>query len=269
MKLYIVTDMEGVDCVVLWRQTGAEGLEDPMYQKARHLLTGEVNAAIEGAVDGGADEILVLDGHGANSAYNLVPEELSERAEYIMGNPWDRYLPAFDDTVDMVYMIGQHSMAGTRLGVLDHTMSARSWVNAHINSVSVGEIGFVAYYAGSFDVPLTFLSGDLAACNEAKALIGDGITTATVKVGLSRTSARCLPPKMATALIKKGAKTAASGAHKVKPIHTGSPVQVEVELLDSSTARGFLSRRHCELLSERVVRFSGQSITEVYADMFG
>ncbi|HYA22084.1 MAG TPA: M55 family metallopeptidase, partial [Thermoproteota archaeon] len=177
--------------------------------------------------------------------------------------------PAFDDTVDIIYMIGQHAMAGTKLGVLDHTMSAKSWVNAQINGVRVGEIGFVAYYAGQFDVPLTFLSGDLAACNEAKALIGDDIATAAVKVGLSRTSARCLTPKTAMALIKKGAKAAASGAHGVKPIHTRSPVQVEVELLDSSTARSFLSRRHCELLSERVVRFSGQSITEVYADMFG
>lgn len=269
MKVYIVTDMEGVDCVVLWRQTGMEGLDDPMYQEARRLLTAEANAAIEGAVEGGANEVLVVDGHGANSAYNLVPEELSERAQYVLGTPWDRYLPAFDDTVDMVYMIGQHPMAGTKLGVLDHTMSAKSWVGARINGVRVGEIGFVTYYAGHFNVPVTFLSGDLAACNEAKALIGDDIMTATVKVGLSRTSAKCLPPKTATALIKKGAKTAVSSVHKVKPICPKSPVEVEVELLDSSTARSFLSRRHCELLGERVVRFSGQNIAEVYADMFG
>lgn len=269
MKVYVVTDMEGVDCVVLWRQTGMEGLDDPMYQKARHLLTAEVNAAVEGALEGGANEILVVDGHGANSAYNLVPEELSERAQYILGTPWDRYLPAFDDTIDMVYMVGQHSMAGTKQGVLDHTMSAKSWVGAHINGVKVGEIGFVAYYAGDFDVPVTFLSGDLAACNEAKALLGDDITTSTVKVGLSRTSAKCLSPKAASALIKKGARVAISGAHKVKPIRSQSPVRVEVELLDSSTAKSFLSRRNCELVDERTVRFTGQNIAEVYADMFG
>jgi len=269
MKVYIVTDMEGVDCVVLWRQTGMEGLDDPMYQKARHLLTSEVNAAIEGAVEGGASEVLVVDGHGANSAYNLIPEELSEHAQYVLGTPWDKYLPAFDDSIDMVYMVGQHPMAGAKLGVLDHTMSSKTWVGAHINGIRVGEIGFVAYYAGDFDVPVTFLSGDLAACDEAKALIGGDVTTATVKVGLSRTSARCLPPEVASALIKQGAKAAISGVHKVKPLWSKSPVEVKVELLDSSTARSFLSRRHCELVDERTVKFTGQNIAEVYADMFG
>jgi len=269
MKVYIVTDMEGVDCVVLPRQVGLEGLEDPMYLAARHLLTAEVNSATEGAKEGGATEIIVLDGHGANSAYNLIPEELSDRAQYVMGAPWDKYMPAFDESVDMVFMVGQHAMAGTKLGVLDHTMSSKSWVNAFINGNEVGEIGFVAYYAGDFDVPMTFLSGDLAACNEAKALIGEEMITAPVKFGQGRTSARCLPPKAARSLIRQGAKMAMSVKDKVKPVWATSPVEVKIHLLDTGTTKSFLSKRECEQVDERTVRFTGRNIAEVYRNLFG
>jgi len=268
MKVYIITDMEGVDCVVQWRQTGIEGLDDPMYQCARHLLTAEVNAAVDGAVKGGASEVLVVDGHGANSAYNLIPEELSGEAHYVLGSPWDRYLPSFDDTFDMVFMVGQHAMAGTKLGVLDHTMSSKNWVNAHINGVKVGEIGFVAFFAGDYDVPVTFLSGDLAACKEAEALIGESIVTAAVKTGLSRNSARCLAPQAARERIRQGAREAISKGRTVKPLLSKSPVEVVVELLDSASARSFLSRRQCELVNERTVKFTGQNIVEVCTNMF-
>jgi D-amino peptidase len=268
MKVYIVTDMEGVDCVVLWKQTGIEGLNEPMYQQARHLLTAEVNAAVDGAIEGGANEVLVVDGHGANSAYNLVPEELSDDAQYVLGSPWDRYLPSFDDTVDMVFMVGQHAMAGTKAGVLDHTMSSKNWVNAYINGVKVGEIGFVAYFAGDYDVPVTFLSGDLAACNEAKALMGKEIVTAAVKIGLARNSARCLTPRAAQALIRQGAKEAISKKREVKPLLSKSPVEVVVELLDSSSAKSLLSRKNCEPVNERTVKFTGENIAEVYENMF-
>ena len=263
----MTTDMEGVGCVLLPRQVGLEGLDDVMYQQARRLLTAEVNAAVEGSLEGGATEVLVLDGHGANSAYNLVPEELSDRAQYIMGAPWDKYLPGFED-VDAMFMVGQHAMAGAKQGVLDHTMSSRTWVNAYINGVRVGEIGFAAYYAGDFDVPLTFLSGDLAACKEVRELIGDDVVTVPVKYGLGRTSAICLPPKAARSAIRQGAKMAVSAREKVKPLWAKSPVEVKIELLDKATARAFLSRRNCELVDERTVRFTGDNIAKVYSDMF-
>ncbi len=269
MKVYIVTDLEGVDCVVLPRQVGLSGIEDPMYQKARHLLTGEANAAIEGAFRGGAKDVLVIDGHGANSAYNLIMEEVSDRAHYILGVPWDKYLPQFDETFDSVFIVGQHSMAGTKNGVLDHTMSSETWVNAYINDVKVGEIGFIAYYAGYHGVPVTLVAGDLAACEEAKALIGNEIEVAPVKFGLSRTSARCLSPAMARNLIMEKAESAIKKTPSVKPLSTKSPVEIKVELLNTSSARAFLSRKGSRLVDERTVVFKGKDIAEAYEFMFG
>ncbi len=269
MKVYVVTDLEGVDCVVLPRQVGLSGTEDPMYQKAKHLLTQEVNAAVEGAFSAGAEQVLVLDGHGANSAYNLVVEELSEKAHYVLGSPWDKYLPQFDRTIDAVFIVGQHPMAGTRNGVLDHTMSSETWVNAYINNVKVGEIGFIAYYAGYYGVPVVLVTGDHAACEEAKTLIGPEVEVAPVKFGLSRTSARCLSPAKARSLIREKAEAALQNPKSVRPLQTSSPVEVRIELLNTAAAKGFLSRKSSKLIDERIVVFTGDSIAQVYEFMFG
>ena len=62
MKIYILTDLEGVAMVSRFSQTREEG---PQKQAAMKLLTQEVNAAVDGILDVDADaEIVVWDGHG-------------------------------------------------------------------------------------------------------------------------------------------------------------------------------------------------------------
>ena len=65
MKILMMTDLEGVAGVVSFaNQTGPDGR---YYEAAKKLLTAEVNAAVEGLIEAGVEEILVVDGHGAGA----------------------------------------------------------------------------------------------------------------------------------------------------------------------------------------------------------
>ena len=62
MKVLIMSDMEGVSGIVAWSQVNGGA---PMYEEGRRLYTEEINAAVRGARSAGADEIVVVDCHGA------------------------------------------------------------------------------------------------------------------------------------------------------------------------------------------------------------
>src|SRR5262249_28587632 len=72
LKVYISVDMEGVSGVVTGDQTSAGGAD---YNRFRRLMTEETNAAIKGAFDAGATEVVVNDSHG--SMRNLLIEDLT------------------------------------------------------------------------------------------------------------------------------------------------------------------------------------------------
>lgn len=258
MRFYIVTDLEGVEGVVLPVQTEAG---NPMYERARRLLTKEVNIAVETLRDSGAEEIIVLDGHGANQAYNLVYEELVDGAKYIIGSPWGNYLPMLTSNFDGLILIGAHAMAGSKGAVLDHTMSSRSWRSAYLNDIQVGEIGIASFYAGALNVPLIFVSGDDKACLEAKGLVSD-VETAITKYGLTRTSAIMLPPGEVEKNIKEGLKRAIEKAKMIKPLTLESPVSFKIEFLLAEHAQRYWNREDVVLLDSRTVVFKGKDARE-------
>ena len=86
MKVFILVDMEGISGICLEAHTTGGTAE---YEMARRWMTQDVNAAVQGALDGGASEIVVADGHGTNGMYNLVYHDLHEGASYIEGSPRD------------------------------------------------------------------------------------------------------------------------------------------------------------------------------------
>ena len=73
-KVYISVDMEGISGVVGDDQTSAGGAA---YNRSRKLMAEDANAAIRGAFEGGATEVVVNDSHG--SQRNLLPEDLDPR----------------------------------------------------------------------------------------------------------------------------------------------------------------------------------------------
>src|SRR5438876_7328378 len=185
MRVVIFCDMEGVSCIENWEQVSAG---KPFYEESRKLYTDEMNAAVRGARAAGAREIDVVDCHGAGGAYSFksfLPERLEPGAQYIFGYPWARYITPFEEGCDAILFVGMHAMAGTPDGVLCHTVSSEAWHNLYFNDTRVGETGINAAVCGHWNCPVALVTGDAATCREARALLGEGLTTVAVKEGLT------------------------------------------------------------------------------------
>lgn len=214
MKVYISCDMEGITGVVSSEQTHMGNKE---YERARKLMTEEVNAAIEGALLGGAQEVVVNDAHAEGR--NILIEGLNPQAQLISGRPTPlSMMQGIDDTFDAAFFIGYHAQAGTNDGVLAHTWNSSRIYRVALNGVPIGEIGLNAALAGYFGVPVALVSGDRHLVEEAKALLGPGLETVVVKEGYGRCAARSLPPPLVHQLIKEAA---VRGLEK-----RGSPFQI-------------------------------------------
>ncbi len=253
MRVLIMTDMEGVSGIECWEQvTGGHA----MYADARKLYTEEVNAAVRGAADAGADEIIVVDCHGAGGPWtfrSLVPEMWDERAEYVMGSPWGRYTKPLEDGCDAALFVGMHAMAGTADSVLCHTVSSESWHNLYFNDTLVGETGINAAICGHWNCPVVLVTGDEAVCREAKALLGNGLTTVAVKQGIGRFAARNIAPKKARKLIEDAAYTALQNLNAVAPYKPAAPTTITVELSTPDHASRFKGRNVAFVGSRKVV----------------
>lgn len=178
MKVYIMTDMEGIAGVINSQDYGRLG--SAYYEVAKELTTLEVNAAVEGCLEAGASDVLVVDGHGSGA---IEPRLLHRQARLFAGRPMG-YPFGCSSEFACALIIGQHAKANTDGGHLSHTGSF-AVEDLQINGVSLGELGKNVLFASYFEVPTVTVSGDLAACREAQALI-PAVETAAVKEGLKR-----------------------------------------------------------------------------------
>jgi D-amino peptidase len=258
MKIYILTDLEGVSGVVTRDQVFAG---NSGYEKARDWLTADVNAAVEGAVAGGATEVIVLDGHGANSAVNIRYENIHPKACLIQGSPWRDYLELLDGSFGGLFQIGAHAMSGTAGAVLEHTMSSDSWVEMTLNGRPTGEIGLCAAVAGYHGVPFIMMSGDDKAAVESQKL-SPGVETAVVKHAISRGCALLLPRETVDEIIRDCARRAVLKAKEVAPVTIETPVAIEVEYLRNDMVERILEREGVTKLSARRVRYTGRDLAE-------
>src|SRR4029453_6933661 len=223
--------MEGVAGIVKWQQVdGAK--EKQSFHEGRELYTEEINAAVRGAKASGADEIVVMDCHGAGDEWtfnSLVPDKLDPDCEYVVQNQWTEYTGLLEEGCDAALFVAMHAKAGTPDGVLAHTVSGQSWRELKFNGTSVGETGINAALCGHWGCPVLLVTGDEAVCREATELLGDGLTTVAVKRGLGQASARQLPPLKARELIEDGAEKALQDVGAVKPYDPGRPCEIQVE----------------------------------------
>ena len=177
MKIYILTDLEGVAGVARWNQTGHD---TPGYAGAVRLLTAEVCACVAGIHDAAPEtEIWVWDAHGPGG---IDPELFPKGAKLLNNGPVPR-CGLLDDSFSALFFLGQHAMAGTRDGNLAHSYSSKNIESIHINGIELGEFGCRAAFAGELGVPTVFVSGDDKMVVEARALV-PAIVAAEVKVGL-------------------------------------------------------------------------------------
>ncbi len=232
LKIYISADMEGIGGVSTWQiQAGSQGRE---YEKFRRLMTQEVNAAIAGAFDAGATEVLVSDSHG--DGQNIDVELLDPRARLVRA--WPRPLimmQGVDSTFDAVVFVGYHASEGQPAAILAHTMSSRRIFEIKLNGTVVPEAGFNAAIAGEFGVPVVFLSGDQAIGEEARRPLGP-IETAAVKQATGFFSATMMHPEEAQGLIRAGVKRGVERRAEWKPYKVPHPVKLEITFKDTVNA---------------------------------
>jgi D-amino peptidase len=253
VRVHIISDLEGIAGIVHTDQIGAGR---PMFEEARGLYTEEMNAAIRGARAGGATEIVVMDCHGAGEGFSfnsLIPEDLDPECEFVVQDEWTGYTGFLESGCDAALFIGMHAMAGTRDGVLNHTVSGMDWQNLWFNGTRVGETGINAALCGTWGCPVLLVTGDRAVCREATALLGDRLTTVEVKEGLGTKTARMLPPKRARELVEQGAKRALSDLEAVAPYDPGKPCEVKVEYKGTAPPRKLRFQAGVEIVDDRTI----------------
>jgi D-amino peptidase len=264
MRVMIWVDMEGIAGIEVWDQvTGGK----PQYEEGRRLMTGEVNAAVRGAKAAGADDIIVVDCHGAGGSYSfksLIPEQLEGGATYVLGHAWCRYVEPLKEGCDAALLVGAHAMAGTPDGVMCHTVSSEAWYNAWINNQLVGESGIEAAICGVWDTPVVFVAGDEATCREVTELLGKMVVTAPVKIGLGRYSARTLSHRDACDLIERRVAQALTNRDWPAPYKPASPVTFTVELAAPDHALAFANRPGVEVVNPRKVVATGENVWELW-----
>lgn len=229
LKVFISVDMEGIAGVVASEDCSRSGKD---YDYFRKIMTHETNAAIEGALAAGAGEIWVRDSHG--SARNILPGLLNKNAKLLRdwsGGPM-LMMEAIDESFDAVIFVGYHAKAGTPNAIRDHTMSSRSVRDVSINGISMPEAGINALIAGHFGVPVVFVAGDKAICQQAKELFGD-VETVAVKKGIGE-AALCLHPEVAKEKIRSGVEKALRDLGKYKPYTLASPFTLVLKLKDEA-----------------------------------
>jgi D-amino peptidase len=206
MKVLISADMEGA--------TGVTFPDDcepghPRWEYCRRLLTGDVNAAVAGFADAGADEILVNEAHADQR--NLLLDQLDERACLLIGTHKPLgMMEGIDRSPDAVAFVGYHTGAGEP-GVLAHTYLPNTITAVRINGAPASEGRMNALLAAEFGVPVVLVTGDDRACADA-ARYAPGAVGVAVKTCVDRYSAICLPPAASAQRIGEGARQALRSA---------------------------------------------------------
>lgn len=261
MKILIAADMEGITGVTTWDQVTPGHAE---YARFRKLMTQDLNAAVRGASDAGADEVIIADGHWNGS--NILIEELDYRARLNTGSPSPlSMMQGIDESVDGVFFVGYHARNGSENAILDHTWSSRTVSNVWLNDLLTGEYGLNAAVAGHFGVPVIMASGDQTACGQMSDLLG-GIETAVVKQATGRFAAECLHPQISQELIYQAALRAVERlveGNVTGPLVLDKPVRVTVEFFASDMADRAARLPHTRR-DGRCVSFTAQEMATAY-----
>ena len=236
-----------------------EGVRDNVAAEARKLFTADVNAVSTAALAAGASELIVCDTHHGGG--NFVREKLSTdpRITYYYHtrgteNGKTRWMPGLDRTVNGFMLPGHHAKAFTDLAFMPHT-SHREWADFRINGQSVGEIGLESCYAGYWDVPLIFVTGDEASCYEARQQFPGVVTAAVKRGGEDPEFCTGLDPEVAHREIARKAAEAVEKARsgELRPFKTRLPMTITVRMRTADEAARIAKRPGVTRLDDHTV----------------
>jgi D-amino peptidase len=258
LKVYISVDMEGVTGVVTDQQLGPAGFE---YQRFREFMTAEALAAIQGAREAGATEIVVSDAHG--NGQNLLIERFP--ADVTIVRSWPRPLmmmEGIDSTFHAAIFIGYHSGTHNREGVRAHTISSANLTDVQLNGQQMSESTINATIAAHFGVPVVMISGDDAAVNEARAAFG--AEGAVVKRAISFHAAATMTPEAGQALIKERVRTALARRASFKPYTAlRAPYRLDVSFKNYRPVEILAYLPIVERIASHTIRYNARNIIEV------
>lgn len=252
--VFLITDAEGVAGVCRQDQT------DPKDQEMRQLLTGEINAAVDGLYAGGADDVIVWDGHDGSQTLSALT--IHPRSKLIIGDL--NVTMTLECHYAAIGFIGQHARANRRGGIMAHSYSSLGIQTMLMNGKPVGEIETRAALAGAFNVPTILLTGDKAAADDLHAIVPEA-ELAVVKEGFANYACQTLSAEAARALIRDRAQRAMQRLAEIKPYKIEGPVTIQIEY----TTRNALGvdadlRPGAEIIDARTIRYSGKDFLEAW-----
>ena len=259
MKIFISVDMEGITGIVDFEQV-LPGREQ--YKQSQELMVGDVNAAIDGALEAGAKEIIVNDSHYKMMNINI--SKLKPIAKLISGYDKPLFMMQGVEGCDAALFIGYHAKMGKLNAILNHTYYSSTVNCVRLNGNEVGEAEINAVLASHFNVPVVFLSGDEAVCHDAKSFIGEHLETVIVKKAVGRTAADCLHPEKSHQLIREGVKKSLGRLPSAKPLYINLPVTFEVEFFTTEMANQASIYPFAERINGRTVKVQGKTVLEGY-----
>jgi D-amino peptidase len=261
MKLYISVDMEGITGLIDHTQVDSSKHN---YERSRLIMTEEANYVITAAFENGCSEVVVNDSHSKMN--NLLIEKLHPETQLITGDvkPYSM-VQGLDESFSGAIFVGYHARASMK-GVMTHSMifGVR---HMYINDVAVGELGFNAYVAGFYGVPVIMVAGDDQAALEAESLIPN-VTTAVVKEAISRSAAKSLTPAKAGELLKEKTAIALQNIDSVKPLTPPDNPLLRIEFANYGQAEWANLMPGTEIEpGTTIVRYQAKNILEAYQAM--
>ncbi len=233
MRVFISADIEGITGVATWDQAGTDR---PDHHRGREWMTDDVNAAVIGACEGGATEVLVRDAHGR--ARNILLDRLDPRARLISG--WDPridMLLGLDASFGLVMLIGYHPGPAIARGVLSHTFSSRI-LDLRLNEIPCNEAVIAALEAGAWRVPVGLVTGQEEMLDEIRPALPD-VRFVTTKRGLAYQAAILEPMKETRERIREEARQAVAAAVSGKgpePFAPTGPLRLWMDLATAEAA---------------------------------
>lgn len=260
MQVFISVDMEGISGLTDPEEMQAGGRG---YERGCELMTGDANAAVEGAFTGGAKQVVVTDAH--SSTKNLRADLIDPRCTLIRG-PYRplRMGQGLTPECGAAMFVGYHARAGTPRGVLNHTWMGREIHNLYLNGEIAGEIRLIAGLAGSMGVPVALVTGDEAACAEAREVLGD-VETVAVKKGIDKFSAELVPPARARQSIRDAATRAMQSLDRFRPYTVPSPYTLGIEWSSTAMAESCATIPEVKRIDARTVEYTSADYGDLMA----
>ncbi len=234
MKVFLSVDMEGISGLVRWLDVASQGID---FERNRRLMTLDANAAIAGAFEAGAREVVVEENHGVEDLCVLLLDEIDSRCSVVRGagRPGASTLSALDESVDLVMLVGHHAAAGSWPGIMAHTVSSGRFRSVRVAGRAVGEPDLFTIRAGEVGAPVGLVTGDQMVIEEVRKRVPD-VEAVQVKKALGRQAGEVIPPARAREAIRSGARRAVMRARsgELSPYRAEpAPYEIEVDLVEA------------------------------------